>query len=107
MIAKLNCVAVRRTFSHEFEAKKLGDLKVGRMAKLDRAISMDFAEQKTFEKSTLGVNFSYIFRSAKFIVIALSKKFISPFAIRPTLSQLFVVQKLDDKANRRKSLMRN
>ena len=40
-----------------------------RTAQMDRAISIDFAEQKTYEKSIPGFDFSYVFRSAKLILL--------------------------------------
>ena len=51
----LNCVAVRPSFSHLFVAQKFGNLNVGRMAKFDRAISMTFAQRKSYKKSTPGM----------------------------------------------------
>ena len=43
-----------------------------RRAQLDRVISMTFAQRKTYEKSTPGVDFSYLYRWANVIEITLS-----------------------------------
>ena len=51
-ILKEERFAVCPTFSHEFVAQKFGELLVGRTTTFDRAISMNVAEQKSYEKST-------------------------------------------------------
>ena len=57
-IVTLNYIAIPPTFLQLFVAQKFGDLKVGQMVKFDRAISMTFAQGKSYDKSAADLHCS-------------------------------------------------